>query len=116
MFDQSRNPNQKYLTALNYFLNKFNENQDPQSAIEIAKLISAGKIRCSPRNDGKILYMPSKYRGKCCKCEKVYFVGDFIFIQNSKGWHFECASEEEKQNCEFYQAQVKKMRALDIEE
>jgi hypothetical protein len=100
--------NNKIQNAFNYYLDCFNENGSPGAAVEIAKMIRDGKIKCTPRNDGKIIYLPSKFSGKCCKCNSFYLPGDFIFCQNSKGWHLDCASEEEKMGCDFYQRTLKR--------
>jgi hypothetical protein len=105
-------PPNKYITALNFYLDRFKETNDPQAAIEIANLIVSGKLRCTPRMDSKILYMPSKFSGKCSKCDKFYLNGDYIFIQNGKGWHFACATEQEKLDCEFYQAFLKRQQSF----
>lgn len=58
-------------------------------------------------------YKESKCKYKCSRCGIWYQVGDPCFVQNHKGWHIDCATNDEKKN-PFFQKwfKVQKKRGL----
>ncbi len=94
--------NHPYLTEYNYFIMKYNETKDIKYALEIINMLNENKLNVSVKHDGKLYFTKhSKQKSKCQYCQKYYLAGTPCFFKDGKGWHTQCASDEDKQNL-FY--------------
>lgn len=86
-----------------YWMLEWKQTNDPKAAIEIIKMIENNSLGVKVKFDGELKFIAkSGFRNKCIICGTYYEKGDSCFLMDSKGWHVECGSQQDKQN-PFYQ-------------
>lgn len=87
---------------------------DSKLASQIIDLILDKKASKPKAIDTQLMFTnKSRFKNKCKRCNKYYMAGEpaFYTLDGSIKMHLDCATEDEKANCTFYQTWLDKNRS-----
>lgn len=100
------------LNAYRYLTDQWKNHRDLEAGAKLLDMIVAGELKCTPRNDGRLLFRPNRYKGSICRvCHKENEIGEYIFVLNKKACCISCSSDEDKE-LSYYKKWAKKQSEM----
>jgi hypothetical protein len=88
---------------MNFYRDQFISTKDTQWLVKRFQMERDDKVKLVPKHTGKTSWIQTDRGSKCCKCGVRYEAPERIFLKDSKGWHTDCATVDEKASCNAYQ-------------